>query len=194
MIEEPVGREADTYRPVPLRRFLTLAAALVFGAAVVVRLVGHVRGTTGSSAVDVVGTVLLAGFALVLAVGAVIMLTNVFVVDDTEVVQRVWWHERSLPLEPGTELTLRRELRGAPNAKSVVWKLRVGREGRPPIHVDTTGAPDFASVLDHVAAAGHHHPGLLTEPTLLAVIADPALLDASASELEVAVDDVRRSR
>lgn len=191
---EPVGREADTYRPVPLRRFLTLAAALVFGAAAVARLVGHVRGTTGTSAVDVVGTVLLTALALVLVVGTVVLLLNRVTVDDTRVVQQLGRHHRSLPLEPGTDIRLERRRVGAATAKRTRWVLRLRREGAMPIDVDNDLAPDFASVLDHVAAAGHRHPGLLTDPTLLAVIADPALLDASAPELEVAVDDVRRSR
>lgn len=193
-MDQPAGREADTYRPAPLRRLLTVAAAAVFGAAAVVRLVGHVRGDVGTSAPDLVGTVLLTGLAVVLVGGAVLVLLHRIVVDDTRVVQRVGRHERSLPLEPGTDVTLRRELSGPATAKRVRWVLRLRRAGEMPIDVDDTAAPDLTSVLVHVAAAGRLHPGLLADETLLAVLDDPTLLDASAAELAVAVDDVRRSR
>lgn len=190
MTEESAGRDADTYRPVPLRRHLTLAAALVLGAAAVVRLLGHARGDVGTSAPDLVGTVLLTGLALVLVAGAAVLLLSRVTVDDTRVVQQVGRQRRTLPLAPGTAVTLHREMVGAATGKRARWVLRLRRAGEAPIDLDDAAA-DLASVLDHVAVAGRRHPELLTDPTLRAVLDDPTLLDASGSELQVAVDDAR---
>ncbi|WP_156384189.1 hypothetical protein [Marmoricola sp. Leaf446] len=176
-----------------MRQGVTLVVAVVFGAAAVWRLVGHLRGTVTSSAPDVVGTVLLTLLAVVLVGGAVLLRLNRYTVDDDRVTQQVGGHHRTLPLEPETEIRLRRELRGAEGAHPV-WTLRMSRPGEAPIMIDQVGAPDFESVLAHVAEAGARHPELLADDTLAAVLDDPTLLDASAAEVAVAVDDVRRSR